>query len=304
MRNNSKNYLFALLAILFWSTVATAFKIALKHATIPQVLFFASATSFVTFGLILPFLGFEKFLEQTRKDILRSAVLGFLNPFAYYFVLFKAYSLLPAQVAQPINQIWPLILAILAVPILKQKLPKLTLTSLIVCFIGVTIISSQGDILIFKQSDPWGVTLALSSSIIWSLYWLVNIKDTRHFVVKLFTNFGFSTVYLLMLSPFIKGFYSFNIEGVTSSIYIGIFEMGISFLFWMKAMELSKSAAKVGLMVYLVPFISLIFIHFIVGEQIKITTIVGLCIIVLGLLYQQKDQLKKKEQDRWIWMRR
>lgn len=97
-----------------------------------------------------------------------------------------------------------------------------------------------------------------------------------------------------MLSPFIDGFHNFSFEGVASSIYIGLFEMGISFLFWMKALELAKSAAKVGLMVYLVPFISLIFIHFIVGEQIKITTIVGLSIIVLGLLYQQKDQLLKK----------
>ena len=296
MRNNSKSYLFALLTILFWSTVATAFKIALKYAAIPQVLFFASATSFVTLGLILLFLGLGKRLKQTRHELVRSAVLGFLNPFAYYFVLFKAYSLLPAQVAQPINQVWPLILAILAVPILKQKLPKSTLTSLIVCFIGVTIISSQGEMSIFKQSDPWGVTLALSSSIIWSLYWLVNIKDTRHFAVKLFTNFGFSTAYLLILSPFIEGFYTFSFEGITSSIYIGIFEMGISFLFWMKALELSKSAAKVGLMVYLVPFISLIFIHFIIGEQIRFTTIVGLCTIVIGLLYQQKDQLKKKEE--------
>ena len=293
MSNTRKSFLFATLTIIFWSTVATAFKIALQHATIPQLLLIASATSFVILGLVLSFIGLKKVLEQTRQEILRSAVLGFLNPLAYYFVLFNAYSLLPAQVAQPINQIWPLILAILAVPILKQKLPKSTLTSLIVCFLGVTIISSQGEVLIFKQSDPWGVALALSSSIIWSLYWLVNVRDTRNFAVKLFTNFGFSTAFLLIISPFIDGFYNFSIEGVASSIYIGLFEMGISFLFWMKALELTKSAAKVGLMVYLVPFISLVFIHFIVGEQIKATTVIGLSIIVLGLLYQQKDQLLK-----------
>lgn len=134
MSNTRKSFLFASLTIIFWSTVATAFKIALKHATIPQLLLIASATSFAIFGLILPFIGFKKVLEQTRQEILRSALLGFLNPLAYYFVLFNAYSLLPAQVAQPINQIWPLILAILAVPILKQKLPKSILTSLIVCF--------------------------------------------------------------------------------------------------------------------------------------------------------------------------
>lgn len=295
MHNHSKSYLFAVLTILFWSTVASAFKIALKQATILQVLFIASATSFIILGLILPFLEFKKVLKQSRQDLLRSAVLGFLNPFAYYIILFKAYSLLPAQVAQPLNQIWPLTLAFLAVPILNQKLPKSTLTSLIVCFTGVVIIASQGEVRIFNQSNPWGVALALSSSIVWSLYWLVNVKDNRHFAVKLFTNFGFSTAYLLILSSFQKDFYAFSIEGIFSSIYIGVFEMGISFLFWMKALELAKSAAKIGLMVYLVPFISLIFIHFIVGEQIRTTTLVGLSIVVLGLLYQQKNQLLKKE---------
>lgn len=296
MTRNKESYLFASLAIIFWSTVATAFKIALEHATIPQLLLIASTTSFTIFGLILSFIGFKRVLEQSRHEVLRSAILGFLNPFAYYLVLFKAYSLLPAQVAQPLNQVWPLVLAILAVPILKQKLPKTTLTSLIVCFIGVSLISSQGEIQIFNQSDPLGVTLALSSSIIWSLYWLLNVKDTRDFAVKLFTNFGFSVVYILAISPFIDGFYNFSFDGVTSSIYVGIFEMGIGFLFWMKALEYAKSAAKIGLMVFLVPFISLIFIHFIVGEQIKTTTIAGLSIIVIGILYQQKDQLFKRKE--------
>jgi drug/metabolite transporter (DMT)-like permease len=295
MTSNKKSYLFASLAIIFWSTVAAAFKIALEHATIPQILLIASATSFAIFGLILYFIGFKKVLEQSSQEIMRSAVLGLLNPFAYYLILFKAYSLLPAQVAQPLNQIWPLILAILAVPILKQKLPKTTLTSLIICFVGVFLISSQGEFRIFNQSNPLGVALALSSSIIWSLYWLLNVKDTRDFAVKLFTNFGFSVVYILAISPFIDGFYNFSLTGIASSVYVGVFEMGIGFLFWMKALEHAKSAAKIGLMVYLVPFISLVFIHFIVGEQIKPTTIAGLSIIVLGILYQQKDQLFKRK---------
>ena len=39
----------------------------------------------------------------------------------YYLILLKAYQLLPAQVAQPLNMIWPVILVFLSVPILKQK---------------------------------------------------------------------------------------------------------------------------------------------------------------------------------------
>lgn len=294
MSNATKSILFASITILFWSTVATAFKIALKHCSIPQILFLASLTSFIIMGAMVPLVGIQKMFSQTKEDLLRSALMGFFNPFLYYLILFKAYTLLPAQVAQPINQIWPLILALLAVPLLHQKLPKTTLTSLIICFAGVTVISSQGHLNIFENSNPVGIILALSSSIIWSLYWIVNVKDTRDIVIKLFTNFGFSVAYLLLISLFIPNFYSYSTTAIFSSIYIGIFEMGISFLFWLKALKYAKSAAKIGLMIYLIPFISLIFIHFIAGEEIKTTTILGLLLIVAGIGYQQKDNVFSK----------
>lgn len=294
MSNSAKSILFASLTILFWSTVATAFKIALKHCSIPQILFLASATSLVIMAIMIPFTGFQKLFSQSREELLRSALMGFINPFLYYLILFKAYSLLPAQIAQPINQIWPLILALLAVPLLHQKLPKSTLTSLVICFAGVAIISSQGHLNIFKNSSPAGIALALTSSVVWSLYWIVNVKDNRDIVIKLFTNFGFSVAYLLLLSPFVDGFFNFTTAGFFSSIYIGVFEMGLSFLFWLKALKHAKSAAKLGLMIYLIPFLSLFFIHFIAGEEIKTTTIAGLCLIVVGIVYQQKDKILAK----------
>ena len=42
-------------------------------------------------------------------------ILGLVNPFLYYLVLFKAYDLLPAQEAQAINYTWALMLAFLSV---------------------------------------------------------------------------------------------------------------------------------------------------------------------------------------------
>ncbi|NJK98814.1 MAG: EamA family transporter, partial [Bacteroidales bacterium] len=49
-------------------------------------------------------------------------MLGFLNPLLYYLVLFKAYSLLPAQIAQPLNYTWPLILVILSIIFLSKNI--------------------------------------------------------------------------------------------------------------------------------------------------------------------------------------
>jgi drug/metabolite transporter (DMT)-like permease len=55
-------------------------------------------------------------------------------------------------------------------------------------------------------------------------------------------------------------------------------------------MELSTDNAKIGNLVFLAPFVSLIFIHFILKESIYITTFIGLVFIVAGIFVQQLDK--------------
>ena len=123
MTNQGRAYLYAGIAIFFWSTVASAFKIALRHLDFYQLLFIASWTSFLILTITAAFQGKIKIIIKTPPaGYFRSAMYGFLNPFLYYIILFKAYSLLPAQVAQPLNMIWPIVLVFLSVPFLKQKI--------------------------------------------------------------------------------------------------------------------------------------------------------------------------------------
>ena len=123
MDKTRQSYIYAGLAIFFWSTIPTAFKISLGELEILTVLTIASLTSALAL-LIIVFVGKKINLiwRSTGKELLNSAILGFINPFLYYLILLKAYQLLPAQVAQPLNMIWPIILVFLSVPILKQKI--------------------------------------------------------------------------------------------------------------------------------------------------------------------------------------
>jgi drug/metabolite transporter (DMT)-like permease len=85
--------------------------------------------------------------------------------------------------------------------------------------------------------------------------------------------------------------------GLIGAIYIGLFEMGITFVLWLKALQLSKTTAQVSNFIYLVPFISLIVIHFTVGENIYPSTIIGLMFIIAGILLQQyvsRERVDKK----------
>ncbi len=291
MDRSRQSYIYALIAVFFWSTIPTAFKICLNELDILPMLTIASFTSAISLFLIL---AFEKKIhligKSTVREIISSAVLGLINPFIYYIILLKAYQLLPAQVAQPLNMIWPVILVFLSVPLLGQKIKTRSFIALFISFAGVYIISSQGNLFHPGRSDLKGVILATGSSIFWALYFIFNVRDKRDEAVKLFLNFTFGSIYLIIFLAITKFSQpaDYPFRGIISAVYIGLFEMGITFFFWLKALQTAETTARVSNLVYLAPFLSLVFIHFILHEPVYYTTPVGLVFIISGIWYQNR----------------
>ncbi|MBI9055381.1 MAG: EamA family transporter [Bacteroidales bacterium] len=293
MLKSKKAYLYAGLAILFWGTSASAFKIGLRYLDHYQLLFIASFTSTVfLFGIILFQKKNWKIKQIKRKELLRTTLLGFLNPFLYYVILFKAYDLLPAQVAQPLNFIWPITLVLLSIPILKQRLTTKGILALIISFVGVFLISSEGNITNMNFANPLGVVLALGSSVVWALFWLFNMKNKGDEIVQLFLNFLTAFILIGITTLLFSDVKITSTNGILSGIYIGLFEMGITFVVWLKALKLSERTDKISNLIYLTPFCSLVFISIFLHEKIFITTFFGLILIILGIFIQQSKKIK------------
>jgi drug/metabolite transporter (DMT)-like permease len=289
LEKQRKSYAYGITAVFFWSTAASAFKVTLRHLDFLELLFFSSITSILILFLVLLLQNKLTLLrEYSKKDYLHSAMLGFLNPFLYYLVLFKAYSLLPAQEAQPLNYTWSIMLVLLSIPLLKQRIGWKSILAILISYLGVFIISTRGDILGFTFSNPIGVSLALGSSVIWALFWIYNIKDQRDEVAKLFLNFSFGFVFILITMLLSSRITTPSFAGLAGAAYVGVFEMGITFVLWLKALKLSRTTAQVSNLIYLSPFLSLVLIHFIVGETIMLSTIVGLVFIMAGIIMQQR----------------
>jgi len=288
MLNQTRAYLLGLAAVLLWSTVASAFKISLRYLDPLQLLLYATAASTLLLAGILTYRGrLGAILSCTRRDFATSILLGFLNPFLYYLVLFEAYDLLPAQEAQPLNYTWVLTLAILSIPLLKQKLRPADLAAGLICYSGVLVIATRGDLLSFRFSDPLGVGLALGSTVIWALYWIYNTRDKLDPVLRLFLNFLFSMPFVLAACLLFSEISVTDSRGYLGAAYVGLFEMGLTFVLWLSALRLSASTARIANLIFLSPFLSLLFIHLFVGEQIVPSTLVGLALIMGGLLVQR-----------------
>ncbi|TEU00945.1 MAG: DMT family transporter [Candidatus Stahlbacteria bacterium] len=289
MENQKLAYIYALLSVMFWSTVASAFKITLRHLDFLHLVFYATIVSIIALFIILCAQKKLNLLKgYSKSDYLRSLLLGFLNPFLYYIILFKAYSILPAQEALSLNYLWPITLTLLSIPILKQKISLMSIFAIFISFIGVIVIATHGNILSLKFTNPLGVSLALSSTIIWSLFWIYNIKDRRDDVAKLFLNFLFGFIFILITLIVTKKLALPSVRGLFGATYTGLFEMGITFVLWLKALSLSRTTAKVSNLIYLSPFFSLVIIRFALGEEILFSTVIGLSLIISGILVQRK----------------
>ncbi len=289
MKEQKKAYIFGLLAVLFWSTIGSAFKISLRHSNVMSLLLVASFVSTIVIFCCLIFSRKFHYLRQfTPKDYLHSAVLGLINPFIYYIVLLKAYDILPAQEALALNFTWPIMLVLFSILMLKQKISSRSILAMLISFAGVIVIATRGKVFGFKPTNISGVSLALASSIIWALFWIYNLKDKRDEIAKLFLNFVFGTCYIFAAAILTGSISLNNTKTILGGIYIGIFEMGITFVFWLKALKYSRTTAAVANLVYLIPFISVTLIGLVVGETIYTYTIIGLILIVAGIILQKK----------------
>jgi len=288
-RDQVKAYKFALMAVFLWSTVATAFKISLKFLTPVELLFYSSICSLFVLGAILFYQKrFGEVALHIKKEPLLVLFRGAINPFIYYLVLFKAYDLLPAQVAQAINYTWALMFAYLSVLFLRHKITKADIIAGFICYFGVLIIATKGEPFSLHFSNALGVSLALFSTILWSMYWILNTKSKSNPIVGLFANFLVGVTFISIYIFLTQDVKLPSFESALGAVYVGFFEMGFSFVFWLKAVNYTKSISKISNLIFLSPILSLVFIRFLVGEKILVSTIVALIFILGGLLIQKK----------------
>jgi drug/metabolite transporter (DMT)-like permease len=278
-------------AVMLWSTVATAFSLSLKHLTPLQLVVVAAAVSWCFFALrLLSPLRRRRLLTTTAKERITGLAVGWLNPALYYLVLFAAYDQLPAQEAMAINYSWGITLALIAAPLLRQKLNITALLAVGVSYAGIVVIATRGAPHTLDLAQPVGVGLALLSTVIWSMYWVINTRLSLDPEVNLFLNFSGALPILLAFLYWSDAPLPTDWQGWVGGIYVGLFEMGIAFVLWMSAMKATTSTLRISSLIFLSPPLSLAFIWIVAGEPVQSYTLIGLALILIGLGLQRRAE--------------
>jgi drug/metabolite transporter (DMT)-like permease len=289
MKNERHALMYGISAVLLWSTVATAFKLTLAEFTPIQMLALATLVSTIALALICRVQGK---LHRLKSTFLANpkfyVLLGLINPLFYYLILFKAYDLLPASQAQPLNYSWAITLTVMAALFLGQKIRKQDWVACCLGYAGVVVIATKGNVLALEFEHPLGVGLALLSTLLWAGYWILNTKNRADPILGLLLGFLVALPLAFALCLYeAASWNSISAQGWAAVIYVGLFEMGVTFVLWVSALKATNHTARISNLIFASPFLSLMLLASIIGENIHPSTFIGLLMIVAGLLAQQ-----------------
>lgn len=291
-----------LAAVLLWSTVATAFKLTLAELNPLQMVTVASMVSALALLVICAAMGKRKLIIPTLlANPFYYLLLGLINPLAYYLILFKAYALLPASQAQAINYSWAITLTLMAALFLGQQIRKQDWLACVMSYLGVVVIATQGNLLEWQFESPLGVGLALLSTLLWAGYWILNTKNQADPVVGVLLGFLLAIPFALALCWYEDpDWQAISTQGWLAVTYVGLFEMGITFVLWLSALKNTQNTARISNLIFASPFISLFLLATIIGETIHPTTLIGLVLIIAGLVVQQWQGKKSQANQQAI----
>lgn len=272
-----------LAAVLLWSTASTAFELGLSQAT-PFDLLFLSAC--VSLGALAVAALLRRRLPS-RRMLLQAAPLGFLNPLLYYLVLLEAYDRLPAQVAMVVNYLWPMMLVLLGAALPGGRLRSRSLAAMAVSFLGVAVMAllhpGQGG-----GMDPAGLALALGSTVIWAAYWTAGVRLGGDPAARLTAGFAWGVLFLAVAALLTGRPCTPGPGALAAAAWIGLFEMGVTYVVWLSALSASREPAEVGALVYLTPFLSLAVIATVLREPVAPATLAGLVLVLGGIALQER----------------
>lgn len=292
-----KNYLkknlgiiYIMLCIVLWSLIPTVAKFAQSELDHHQYLFYSSIVSFLSIFIVSLFQNnLKEILTYSKKIFFVLFALGFLN-FLYYLLLYFGYKHANGLEVLVVQYMWPIFIVFLSILLLKEEFNKRKLLSVIFGFIGVSLVITKGNFtsLDFSQIDILLVVMlgAISFALFSVLGKVVKVDATNAVMIYFFSAILYSIITVSTYSNFIMP----SSKDWISILINGIFINGISYLFWIKGLQIFD-ASKVAPYLFITPILSAYFLILFFDEPILTIYIIGLFFVILsGLINSIKSK--------------
>jgi len=284
-----KTYFFAATSIFVWSTIATISKILLGSLNSFQVLNISAIFGALFLLIVNIVTGNIKNLKTFKlKDYITTALIGLTGTCFYNIFYYGGTSRMLASQAFIVNYLWPIMSVVFACIILKEKMTLRKIIAIAMSFLGVVIVTG-GDILKLDQNTIIGAGSCILGAMSYGMFTALNQKynyDKRlAMMIAYFATFILTTAINVARGDMFVP----DIGQTLGLMWNGAFVMAVGSTCWAIALESGKTA-KISNLAYITPFLSLLWTFFVLGEPIKLTSIAGLIVIILGIFIQLKDK--------------
>ncbi len=295
-----KNYIYALLTVFIWATMAAITKRLLADIPNLQTLSVSSVFAFLCLlGINLQKGSLRKMKQYSRKDYGIMAGLGFLGLFVYSALYYYGLTQLTSQEACILNYLWPIMLVLCSCILLKEKFTVLKAVAMVCSFAGIVILST-GSGGAAGGNRLLGMLSCLTAAVCYGLFSVLNKKadyDQNIAMMVMWLVAAVSGAVLGLLTETWK-----PIEGIQwlGMLWLGAVVNAVAYLMWALALNSAENTAKIANLAYLTPFLSLLVSAVVLKERIQLRAILALVFIVGGILLQSFYE-EKKQTDSTEW---
>jgi drug/metabolite transporter (DMT)-like permease len=281
-----KAFFYMVLAALCLASIGVLVKLIGNAIPVMTLNFFKIFIGFLFLLAVTPAFD-KKFLKVDLKKVEKYFWIGVV--YACSISLYTAANLFaPVQNVVLIHYVYPFFVLPLAYILLKEKITKTKVITLIIAAIGIIIINP-----ISLDANMLGNVMALISAILFALLVTeMRSVDRAHNPGSIVWFFFFATI---LLFPFMLIYGLGNIGSVLHYlILLGIIGSGLAYLLYSIALqEMEAETASVVAMI-LTPITSIILAVFLIGELIDYRIIIGGAILIFAGIYLEVHCKKVK----------
>lgn len=285
---------YAIITIIFWSLAYVFSRLAMQHFS-PYPLGFLRyivASIFLIFIVI-----FMRIAPPLVKDIPWFIASGAAGFFFYMLTFNRGTAMVPSATSSVIIATAPVITALLARVIYKEKLDVYQWVATAIEFLGIIVLTIWGGDFTINEGVIWLILASLSLS----SYNIMQRKMTKLYKPLAVTAYSIfaGTLMLCIFAP--KAYDEVKTALPIQFVYIlilGVFASALAYIAWSKAFSKAKNTSSVSNYMFVTPFITALFGFIFAGEVPDLSTIVGGTIIMCGvLLFFKNSFIKKKNVD-------
>ena len=285
----------ALGAILLWGIMPTCTKLLVTQIEPMLALALTCLFASVFLAAFYAVKGtLREFKNISANVFLRMTAIGSLGVFFYSFFYYTGNTLLPAQTAYIINDLWPACIILFSCMILKEKLTVGKLLAVFMSFAGVVMVATGGSFSSFDLSGTKGMLFCLGAAVSYGFYAVLNKREVYDKELSVLVAFATSGVLAFLCAVFMGQVRPLTLKEWGGSAFSGAVCNGLPGVLWVVALQKGNTAILANL-AYLTPVISLIVTHFVLGEAVTMWSVAGTALIVSGIFVQiLADRLMKK----------